>query len=165
MRTLVLQLGEMTRAWPVAVEEGMGGKSYVWDPLGMDGKGQDRAGTILRSPICLLGWKVVLVSDKGLKTFVLKGWRVWFAESRCLWDIHMRSPWAHEDLEVRGEVWGCLEGAQAWNQPSCQKRTDSDELQTCPLDLSLPVSLGLGALPCSFSLPDPTQSSVLYISL
>lgn len=51
----------------MAVEEGMGGKLYVWDPLGMNGKGQDRAGTILRSPICLLGWKVVLVSDLCLE--------------------------------------------------------------------------------------------------
>lgn len=50
-------------------------KSYVWDPLGMNSKGQDRVGTILRSPICLLGWRVVLLSDKGLKEVCLERMR------------------------------------------------------------------------------------------
>lgn len=48
-------LWETMKAWPEAVEEGTGWKSFVCDSLGIHGKGQDRVGTILRSLICLLG--------------------------------------------------------------------------------------------------------------
>lgn len=105
------------------------------------------------------GWCYSLT--KVSKKFFLREWGVPFAESRCLWGIQVRSLFMLiRMLDVRREVWGCFEGAHAWNQLYVEENSFR-----WTLDLShgseAPILFLLGS-PALFLVACPTHSVLSF---